>query len=562
MAHLRIGTRTSKLALWQTEHVAERLVAAWPGLTYELRHMTTQGDRRLDRPLPEIGGKGLFTAELEEALRRGEIDLAVHSLKDLPVEDAEGLTVAAILPRADVRDVLIAPAGMTLATLPSGAVVGTSSLRRQAQTLAVRPDLVIKPIRGNVDTRLRKVAEGEYMAAIMAAAGLTRLGLETHIAEWLSTDAMLPAPGQGAIAVQCRRDDTAVSALLAGVDDAATRVAATAERRLLTLLGGGCSAPVAALAVHDANPALKLAARVLSVDGARMAAVTVEGATASDVADAAALALFAQGAGAILAERQAQVSPLCHKCIVITRPANQAVEFAAGLAFEGATPFVIPAIRTVAVHPPASMTQAELARYDWILFTSANAVRHFSTYLARDAHAIRLGVGQAAIAAVGSATAAALATLGVRVDAVPAEFTGAALADTLPNLAGKQVLLPRSALGGDDLPQQLAARGAVVTDLPIYTTVAAPLSSEDVAQIAARIDAVTFTSGSAVRGLLESLRDRPDAAAALARTCIACIGPSTAAVAVEHGLQVDVIAQPHTTGGLVAGLRDYFRQRG
>jgi len=191
---LRVGSRTSQLALWQTNHVIEQLKHRWPQLNCELIPVVTQGDKRLDRPLPEIGGKGLFTAELEEGLRRGEIDLAVHSLKDLPVEEPAGLTLGAILSREDVRDVLVAPNGVTLATLPQGAIVGTSSLRRQAQLLSVRPDLQVRSIRGNVDTRVRKVMAGEYHAAVMAGAGLTRLGLTEHIVEWLPPETMLSRP--------------------------------------------------------------------------------------------------------------------------------------------------------------------------------------------------------------------------------------------------------------------------------------------------------------------------------------------------------------------------------
>ncbi|MCB8944331.1 MAG: hydroxymethylbilane synthase [Ardenticatenaceae bacterium] len=243
-----IGTRTSKLALWQTNHVKQQLERRWPGVVCRLEPFVTQGDKTLDRPLPQIGGKGLFTAELEDALRNGRIDLAVHSLKDLPIEDGPGLTLGAIGSRADVRDVLIAPHGLTLATLPQGAVVGTSSLRRQAQLLAHRPDLQVRSIRGNVDTRIGKVMAGEYEAAVLAGAGVTRLGLDDCISEWLPLEMMLPAPGQGALAVQCRADDSATLELLAAIDEAVTRACVTAERAFLGGLGGGCSLPVGAYA--------------------------------------------------------------------------------------------------------------------------------------------------------------------------------------------------------------------------------------------------------------------------------------------------------------------------
>jgi hydroxymethylbilane synthase len=250
MAAVVLGTRGSALARAQTERVIELLATAWPGITCEVRAIVTQGDRTQSsgEPLPAIGGKGLFTAELEEALRSGEIDLAVHSLKDLPTEEPADIVLGAVCLRDDVRDCLVARDGLTLAELPPGAVVGTSSLRRTAQLRALRPDLEVRSIRGNVDTRVRKVREGEFDAAVLAAAGIRRLSLEDAVTEWLPGETMLPAPGQGALAVQCRAGDEAVLALLAAIDDPATRAATTAERVFLRDLGAGCTAPVAAYA--------------------------------------------------------------------------------------------------------------------------------------------------------------------------------------------------------------------------------------------------------------------------------------------------------------------------
>ncbi|MCB0111257.1 MAG: hydroxymethylbilane synthase, partial [Caldilineaceae bacterium] len=206
---LVLGTRTSELALWQTNHIIAQLQQAWPQLHCEQVPFITKGDRTQSegKPLPAIGGKGLFTAELEASLHSGQIDLAVHSLKDLPVEESPGLTIGAITSRADVRDALVARNGWTLATLPNGAVVGTSSTRRAAQLLAHRPDLIVRSIRGNVPTRVRKVLDGEYDATLLAVAGLERLGLMEHVTALLPLALMLPAPGQGALAVQCRADD-------------------------------------------------------------------------------------------------------------------------------------------------------------------------------------------------------------------------------------------------------------------------------------------------------------------------------------------------------------------
>ncbi len=267
MREVRIGSRGSALARQQADWVAIRLEQAHPGLICRIEYFTTSGDRIADRPLPEFGGKGVFTDDLAHALQDKKIDLAVHSLKDLPVDETPGLTLAAICERADARDALIAADPWTLKTLPHRARVGTSSLRRAAQLLAARPDLTVLPIRGNIDTRIRKALAGEYDAILLAAAGLARLGLGQHIVEILPFDMMLPAPGQGALAVQCRADNTALIGALAALDHLPTRRAVSAERAFLKTLGGGCSAPIAAYSRITAQGELKLCGLVLTPDG-------------------------------------------------------------------------------------------------------------------------------------------------------------------------------------------------------------------------------------------------------------------------------------------------------
>lgn len=294
---LVIGTRASALARWQSEWVQGALEGTWPGLACRLQLFTTTGDRVLDRPLPEIGGKGLFTAELEDALRAGTIDVAVHSLKDLPITDGPGLTIGAIVERADARDALICPAGHTLGTLPAGARVGTSSLRRAAQLRLARPDLLLLPLRGNVDTRLRKAQAGDYDAIVLAAAGLTRLGLQAAVTQFLPLDQMLPAPGQGALAVQCRADDAATLECLRSLDHAPTRAAVTAERAFLAGLGGGCAAPVAAFGKAEGDAELLLLGLVAAPDGSAAVRVSRVGSSAPALGQALAEEALAQGAG-------------------------------------------------------------------------------------------------------------------------------------------------------------------------------------------------------------------------------------------------------------------------
>jgi hydroxymethylbilane synthase len=248
MTTLRIATRKSPLALWQSEHVAARLRAAHPGLEVALVPMSTRGDEVLDRSLAAIGGKGLFLKELEIAMHRGEADCAVHSLKDVPMEMEPGFALSAILDRADHADAFISNDFESIESLPQGARVGTSSLRRQAQLRALRPDLRLLDLRGNVNTRLAKLDAGDYDAIVLACAGLQRLGFGARIRGRLDAPQWLPAPAQGAIAIECRDGDVDTIALCVALDDAATRTCVEAERAMNRALHGSCHVPVAALA--------------------------------------------------------------------------------------------------------------------------------------------------------------------------------------------------------------------------------------------------------------------------------------------------------------------------
>ncbi len=295
------GTRGSRLALWQTQHVLQALERAWPRLACRMQRFQTKGDKTLDVPLPQIGGKGLFTAELEHALRDKRIDVAVHSLKDLPTETASGLTLGAVLGRTTAQDALVAREPWTLDTLPVGASVGTSSYRRTAQLRHRRPDLAVVPIRGNVDTRVRKVQSGSYDAAVMAAAGLERLGLTEAITARLPFEVMLPAPGQGALAVQCRADDAHILSLLAALDDEEDRATTTAERAFLQALGGGCATPIAAYARRDEDGLIEMEALLASLDGQVMIRVQGRGNEARQLGEDLAREALHQGAEEVLA---------------------------------------------------------------------------------------------------------------------------------------------------------------------------------------------------------------------------------------------------------------------
>ncbi|CAM4282378.1 hydroxymethylbilane synthase [Pseudoalteromonas byunsanensis] len=300
---LRIATRKSALALWQAEFVKAQLMHFHPELNVELVPMSTQGDIILDTPLAKIGGKGLFVKELEQAMLDGRADIAVHSMKDVPVEFPEGLELYTICEREDPRDAFVSNSYKQLSELPQGAVVGTSSLRRQCQIRALRPDLDIRDLRGNVNTRLAKLDNGDYDAIILAAAGLLRLEMSDRIASYIEPEQSLPANGQGAVGIECRSDDTLTKRLLVPLEHAQTRVRVLAERAMNRRLEGGCQVPIGAYAEVSGDQ-VSLRGLVGSVDGKEILRAQVSGHSkhAEQLGTELAEQLLAQGADKILAE--------------------------------------------------------------------------------------------------------------------------------------------------------------------------------------------------------------------------------------------------------------------
>ncbi|WP_213995214.1 hydroxymethylbilane synthase [Arsukibacterium sp.] len=298
---VRIATRKSALALWQAEFVKAELLRHHPALQVELVPMSTQGDKILDTPLAKIGGKGLFVKELETAMLDGRADIAVHSIKDVPVAFPDGLVLQTICQREDPRDAFVSNQFKTIAQLPQGAVVGTSSLRRQCQLKALRPDLTVRDLRGNVNTRLAKLDNGEFAAIILASAGLIRLGFAARIASYLEPEQSLPANGQGAVGIECRSDDTAIQQLLAPLEHQPTRLCVLAERAMNRRLQGGCQVPIGAFATLNGNQ-LQLRGLVGALDGSQIirAEQTGNAEQAEQIGLAVAEQLLAQGAGAIL----------------------------------------------------------------------------------------------------------------------------------------------------------------------------------------------------------------------------------------------------------------------
>lgn len=300
MKPLRIATRKSPLALWQANYVKSQLEKIYPELPLELVPFLTQADKQASVPLAEIGGKGLFIKELEDALLEQRADIAVHSIKDMTVELAPGLILSSVCKREDPRDVFLSPDYKTILDLPKGAIVGTSSLRRQCQLKARRPDLQVKHLRGNVGTRISKLYAGEFSGIILAAAGLKRLGESQHIRSYLEIEEWLPAVGQGAIGIECRAEDVRTQELLSHIEDPETRNCIHAERAMNKALGGSCFAPIAAYATIVEN-SLKLQGLVGSIDGTQILRCSAQGIDPEQLGLTVANNLLAQGAAKLLA---------------------------------------------------------------------------------------------------------------------------------------------------------------------------------------------------------------------------------------------------------------------
>ncbi|MBK8974585.1 MAG: hydroxymethylbilane synthase [Planctomycetes bacterium] len=515
------GTRGSDLALTQTRHVAETVAAA-TGAGYRLEIIRTRGDAIVDRPLPEVGGKGLFTAELEQALREGRIDVAVHSLKDLPVEDPDGLTLGAVPPRAPVHDVLVYdprhadPEGGTL-PIGDGLRVGTSSPRRARAIQSLRKDLAIADVRGNVPTRADKVRRGDYAAVVLAAAGLGRLALDLAglARAELPTDRFVPAPGQGALGVQCRRDDRRVLDLLAAIHDPVTARCVTAERSVLARLEGGCSTPLGALCEPLAG-GFRLRVGLYNQHGAPAHRVLFEQ-TGTDPDALAAAAV----------ERLAPLAaePLRGRSVCLVRPGGSDVELAAWLAVAGAAVDAVALTEALPITPDARSLEAALG-CDTFLVTSARSVDR----LFEEAALAGVDLRERRFFAVGPRTAHALADRGAAasVPAVPgggAELAAHVLAQ-LGDAGPQRFAFPRATDVQPALAERLTAAGHAIVHLPLYRI--EPLHGVEWPGAAA--DAIVWTSPSSVAAGT-ALGDVPTARAHVA------IGATTAAALERHGLR-------------------------
>jgi hydroxymethylbilane synthase len=550
---LVVGTRGSALALAQTEIVCAGLRRIDPSIAIRVERITTAGDSRSNVPLALLG-RGVFVTEIESALRAGRIDFAVHSAKDLPSTLASDLTLGAILPRADARDVVVSPHG-TLRKLPVGARVGTSSPRRTCQLRALRPDLELADVRGNVDTRLRKLAAGEFDALVLAGAGLIRLGRAAEASDWLDPNIMIPSVGQGALAVEVRADDERTLRLIQALDNSETRAAVTAERAFLAELGAGCRAAAGAYARVEGDR-LRIVALIGSIDGRHVrAARTGVIKQPEELGASIARELLRSGGAEFLAHRG---GALAGKRVAVTRAPEQSRELIELLRANGAEPVSCP---TIAIERLADYTELDaelrrLASVHWIVFTSVNAVHAVADRLI----ALQLSVpASVLIAAVGGSTAEALARRIRAATFIPTCAKGDTLADELPDVKGHTVLFPRGDLAADLLPSRLRARGARVWDVVAYRT----MPGAGIAELESRmrdgqIDAVIFMSPSSVRFAADILGAR---ATSSERPVIACVGSTTADAVREIGLEPDAVPATPSVGAIVEALERCFAAR-
>jgi hydroxymethylbilane synthase len=670
MPNLIIGSRGSKLALWQSNWVKDRLEEVYEGLVVTIEIVKTTGDKLTEASLAQIGGKGVFTKEIEDALLDHRVDLAVHSLKDLPTALPDGLGIAAITEREDVRDALIVSENLrkyvinSIEDLPRCARVGTSSLRRASQLRHARPDLQIIELRGNVDTRLRKLQEEDYDAIILASAGLKRLGFDHCVATYLPTSEMLPAVGQGALAIETRVDDQRANMLLEVLNHQPTRYATEAERAVLRSLGGGCAVPIAAFAHLKKNRIshkLVVEALVADVEGRRLIRRHIDGHAqqAEELGSRLAEMLIEAGArdllpriggvqtpnpgqtadGEIAMEARVKAAPqtavvapsedgpanaispapenrvtnhappslqveiptalpsaslevetsgvasvstltfesevtsktengearrpLLGRRVIVTRAVKQSSEMTRALEALGAEAVSCP---TIEIKGPSSWAQLDralihLSWYDWLVFTSMNAVEYFLRRMDALGHS-RAELMSHRVCAVGSKTAEKLESENIVVDLTPERFTAEALAEEFTKhfgmrqrLYGSRMLLPASRTTRDVIRPAMEKIGVYVEVVEAYQTVTPAAKGENVARLLrdAEADYIIFTSPSTVANLAAIL-ETDHLAPYLANTRVACIGPVTAEAARQHGLTVHLQPVEHTGRAIVTAI--------
>lgn len=625
MPNLIIGSRGSKLALWQSNWIKQELERLHPGLVVEIEIIKTTGDKMQEVSLAGLAGagKGVFTKEIEEALLDRSIDLAVHSLKDLPTVLPDGLHIAAITERVDVRDALICSVVLhgtvkAIWDLPQGARVGTSSLRRRAQLLHQRPDLQVSDLRGNVDTRLRKLDEGQYDAIILASAGLIRLGFADRISARIDPAEMLTAVSQGALGIESRVNDDRTNLLLESLNHWPTRYAAEAERAVLRELGGGCAVPIAALGIVNADNQLRLEGLVADVEGKQLIRLHAEGSAhqAEVIGAQLAEALVKAGARDLLQTQSHETAPmnvppvrqtasakptqspasasvegnqvataprsvpenqvataprslpnaeqpLAGRKVIVTRSPKQSGEMVRFLEKLGAEVIACP---TIEIKAPASWEQmdsalAKLSWFDWLAFTSANGVEFFLRRLDETGHG-RAELMAHKVCAVGRKTAETLTAQNIPVHVMPERFTAEALVEDFikrygvgQRLRGSKMLLPASNITLDVIRPAMEKIGVYVEIVEAYQTVLPASSGREMMKLIQEANADYIVFTSpSTVGNLAAILETDHLTPHLANTRVACIGPRTAEAAELHGLEVHIQPKEHTAEAVVRAL--------
>ncbi len=557
-----VGTRGSDLALHQARHVAGLLAAAHPGIDVAIEVISSEGDIDKDSPLTKIGGRGVFTSSLQRALGAGRIDAAVHSSKDVPSLSAAGLALAAFPQREDPRDVVVSRHGVGLSELPANPVVGTSSRRRAAQVLALRPDAVIADVRGNIDTRLKKATTDQYDAIILAAAGLTRMGWLDRATELLPVERFTPAPGQGALAIETRDAPDDAFTLVGAIDDARIRQALEIERAFLRGIGGGCTTPLgahAAIETFHGQAVARFWGMLARDDGSVLERVYEEWPVERAAGEAFDVArrLFAEvRPNRIFGATEAIANQLQGMKVIVTGTGDLVARVTSQVERRGGAPL---AIETIRVAPPADpkpiARAAEALRggeFDWVVITSRQGVIAM-------ADALRAMPAGTRSAVVGDATAAALREIGVEPSVIAEIPTGEGLVEALSGTIapGERVLLPVSDRARDVVESGLVALGAAVSRIDAYVTEIVTAPSPDVLPLVERgeIGAVLLASPSAVRGFMAQYGTLLPVLSAAA---FVAIGPVTAAAMREHGLPVHATADPPGASSMVEALGAYL----
>lgn len=537
-----LGARGSKLSLAQTQIVKNKLLAVNSQLEIEVTIITTKGDKNL-APIPlDTVGKGWFTKELDKELLRGTIDIAVHSLKDLPESLPKGLCIAGIPEREDPSDVLVSTNNVLLKNVKPGAVIGTDSIRRKVQILHKRPDVIVKSLRGNVDSRLKKLETGEYDAIMLAAAGLKRLDLDSKITERFAETDIIPSPGQGALAIVVKEDNETIRELLTKLNDKDTIIGTTAERAFSKQLDGGCKTPTGAYAKIDKNT-VTIYGMIGTMDGKHIIKESIEGPTSQ-----------AKQLGIMLAKNMFEKSKqylLEKKYIVITRPEPENTILEKKLQQYGASIYNFPTIQ-ITENNIDKQILTEIHSFDWIVFTSSKGVEAFMHNADQSLITI---LKNKKIAVVGPKTAEKLTSYNLKANFMPTKYTTHDLAKELTEIAGKQLLLARSNIASKELVTDLKKKKAIVTDIPMYTTESITTPDKAFEKMIKNdtVNCLTFTSPSTVIGFFDRIGNAEIKQKVLAIPVIS-VGPVTTKTAKEYGFTHIYTADEYTTDGMIKKL--------